>query len=1357
MPGIPTPPSGPQRSTRGLQAAVLIGGLAVILLLWAGVSYHLRFRQDTVREGAHRDVRNLSIALEQQVERLLVSVDQTMRFMQDDLARDPERFDVGRWMTRSTALEGVASQIAMFDTTGALVASRTPLPPGAAPINVRDRAYFRALSGAADPGLYVDRTFRGRITGRYALQLARRLAGPDGGFAGVLVVSVDPDYIGKQFEAIDVGRGGSVALFGRDGYIRARVPMSPGMYEVDATAVATGKGVFAHLAEAPSGTYELESAFDHTPRIFGYRAVGTLPLVVTVGKSLEWVMAPFEVERRRALWAGAALTLALVVVLAALVVELEQRGRRATALADAHRALARTEASLREANRLHAMAERVAQVGHWYVRIGDPVYRWSDEMYRIHDVDRARFVPCAESLAPLFHPDDRERIAAWWRSAFEEHAEGDAEHRMLLPTGRVVTVLVRNVVERDAAGTPVAILGAVMDVTERRRAQDEIQRTSALLAGTLDCMDQGLIMVGADRTVQVVNRRAAELLELPAGMAAARPSYRTFRAQARRAGRWGRLADETPLALFKDEGGARHVRAERRNAVGQTLEIRTIRTADGGMVQTYTDISDQRGAENRYRLLAENASDLIALKPTLAGPRSYVSPASRAVVGWEPDELAVLPTDQFVHPDDLAQLGREFASLTAGTPRCTSVHRCRHKAGHYVWVEAVFQLTNAGRPDEAVIVSARDITARRSAEAALRESEARHRLLAETTSDMIARIDLDGTLRYVSPAVEAVIGYAADEVVGRRTQAFMHPDDRDRVAGKFRDLVGAGRGARSKFEYRFIHKDGSVVWVEVNPAVLFDEASGAPTGYIDVARDISARKATEALLQAAREQTEAARLQAEQASQAKTDFLASMSHEIRTPLNGILGYTDLILDDDALTAEQRRKAERIRFSGGALLTVVDDILDFSKIEAGEADLDPIPFRLAELLDNTVSIVRGSADRKRLPIRVEADPALPARLVGDPDRLRRILLNFLNNAVKFTARGQITLSVTALAAGEDPCRLRFAVSDTGIGIPADKRARLFQRFSQIDGSIRREFGGTGLGLAISKGLVDLMGGAIGVESREARGSTFWFAVDLPWAGEGVEAQAPAETVARAAAILLVEDLAINREIACAVLGAAGHSVDVAEDGLQAVAAVQAKPYDLVLMDVQMPGMDGITATRHIRALTQPARLVPIIAMTANVLPQQVAEFRAAGMDDHIGKPFQRAELYAVVERWVGGVGVPAEPPGPAPACAVDRSVYESVAGVVGVSHMDALLDQLACEIDERLSDPRLAAADRGQLSHGAHSLVSAAGLLGFLGLSEACRRLEAACREGAELRGLLDEVRDARQRTLSEIELLRAAA
>ncbi|MDQ3561228.1 MAG: ATP-binding protein [Pseudomonadota bacterium] len=486
-----------------------------------------------------------------------------------------------------------------------------------------------------------------------------------------------------------------------------------------------------------------------------------------------------------------------------------------------------------------------------------------------------------------------------------------------------------------------------------------------------------------------------------------------------------------------------------------------------------------------------------------------------------------------------------------------------------------------------------------------------------------------------------------------------------------------------------------------------------------------------------------AREKAEEATQAKTDFLASMSHEIRTPLNSVIGFADLLFEDPRLDEAQRRQVALIQNSGTVLLSVVNDILDFSKIEARMMRLEDEPFAMETLVDNSVSIVRRAAEQKGLEMRVSFDKNIAPYYRGDELRLRQVLLNLLNNAIKFTDDGWVSAKVCK--GGENfPGRdcLRFEVADAGPGIAPEHQTRLFQRFSQADVSITRKYGGTGLGLSISKRLVELMGGKIGLSSEVGKGSTFWFEVSLPRSERPKERSSTTQLPTQPAQILLVEDLPMNQELACAVLTRAGHSVDIANDGEEAVSAVQKKRYDLVLMDIQMPRMDGITATKEIRRLPPPAGIVPILAMTANVLPQQVAETKFAGMNGHVAKPIKFAELARAIAsalpedftRQAGGTGVGAGdaalelPP-------FQADVYEAVRSMLPPErlevHLRSLYEQLVSTFENPIEDGVEAAA---------HKIVSQAGMLGFPRMSAVARELEEALRDGRSDEELLRKAR-----------------
>jgi len=512
-----------------------------------------------------------------------------------------------------------------------------------------------------------------------------------------------------------------------------------------------------------------------------------------------------------------------------------------------------------------------------------------------------------------------------------------------------------------------------------------------------------------------------------------------------------------------------------------------------------------------------------------------------------------------------------------------------------------------------------DVTEAVQAERRMAESEQRHRLLADRATDIIITYGVNGLVTYVSPSIERVSGHLPRDVVGRPVTDLIHPDDVPGLAESFREFVKAPpEWSQRGVTYRGLVKGGGCRWFEARTSIIRDD-EGRVVEFQDLVRDITETKRLEEALIEARDRAEAG-------ARAKSEFLANMSHELRTPLTSVIGFSGLLQQSAALPETERRYADRIGTASEALLGVINDILDYSKLEAGAVQMEARAFDPRALAQAAAAMVEGQCEVKGLTLCVELDPDLPAALTGDEGRLRQVMLNFLANAAKFTAAGRVTLE----ASWADQ-RLRVAVRDTGIGIAAEKIDTLFERFSQAANSTTRVYGGTGLGLSISRRLVEMMGGEIGAESRIGEGSTFWFEVPLTpaeaIAGEDrAGGDAPSPNGLR---ILVADDAAANRELAIAILGGMGVAVGTVEDGAQAVEAARSGAYDLILMDVHMPVMDGLDATRAIRRLDGPAGRTPIIALTANVQPEQMLRCREAGMDDHVGKPIQVAELLRVI--------------------------------------------------------------------------------------------------------------------------------
>jgi two-component system, sensor histidine kinase and response regulator len=608
----------------------------------------------------------------------------------------------------------------------------------------------------------------------------------------------------------------------------------------------------------------------------------------------------------------------------------------------------------------------------------------------------------------------------------------------------------------------------------------------------------------------------------------------------------------------------------------------------------------------------------------------WVSPTYCSLLGYQPGELDVSTVEKMeamLHPDDQQGAARLAAEhIESGAPYSTEV-RVRTKDGSYRWFQLRVRAEQdaQGRPIR-LAGSMHDIQKQRLAEESLQRARERFDRAVRGTQDGLWEWDQTTRSLWFSPRYEAILGFEEGELTRRAqsAEAAVHEEDLDRFRAAQREHIAGNKAF--DVEVRMRTKSGGYKWIRVHGDAERDE-HGRPLRVSGSMQDVSeAREARDALILA----KEAALA----ANRAKSDFLANVSHEIRTPMNGIIGMTSLLLDT-RLDGGQRDFAETIRTSADSLLAVINDILDFSKIEAGRLDIECIEMEPAANAREVAAIMGFQAAARGLELRVEVAADVPARVMGDPQRIRQCLVNLIGNAVKFTRKGQIVAELSLGGERGDCALVRYEVRDTGIGIEPEVLKTLFQPFVQADSSTTRHFGGTGLGLSIVRRLAEMMGGEVGVESEPGKGSRFWFVLPLRRSLEAAPnrpSRSAEPAVSLRGRVLLVEDNAVNQTVGRKFLERFGCEVTVVGNGAEAIEAWQRGKFDLVLMDMQMPVMDGYAAAARIRELENGGERTPIVALTANAMSGELERVTSAGMDGLLTKPLNSEQLGRTLARY-----------------------------------------------------------------------------------------------------------------------------
>jgi PAS domain S-box-containing protein len=1092
-----------------------------------------------------------------------------------------------------------------------------------------------------------------------------------------------------------------------------------------------------------------------------------------------------------------------------------------------------------------------------------------------------------ELYAKVLYPEDRERILAEYRRTRDTDEPFRAEYRMIARDGSVHWFHDEAAVIRDEGGRPAYFHGFLLDITERKQAEEALRASEERFRGVTDAATDAIVSAGSDGRLRSWNRGAERMFGWRAGEIVGRPLT---------------VLMPERLRALHEQGLARVRQTGHSKLAGSVIELVALHkdgrefpvelsigvwdSSDGpafsGVIRDITEqkkLADAlRSSQEELRRQKQYVESLVEINPTAIvtvdrhGNVTSWNLAAEELFGYSRDEAIGRNLDDLVvgQGDLRREAVRYDQVLRAG--RFHTVTQRARRDGTLADVELiVVPVIEEGEPTGYLVIY-HDISQ-------LQRQKQYYQSLLEVSPTAIVTVDPDHKVTSWNPAAEKLFGYSREEAIGQDVDSLVA--NTEAVHDEAVRLNRQTEAGEVRLTTRRTRKDGSLVDVDVRaaPIRVGDQMVGLYALYHDISE-----------LQRAREQ-------AESATQAKSAFLAMMSHEIRTPMNAVIGMAGLLVDTD-LTPEQRSYAEVIRSSGDALMAIIDDILDFSKIEAGRLELERRPFDLRSCVESSLELVAASASGKGLELAYLFDQGLPGAIVGDATRLRQILINLLNNAIKFTDTGEVVVSVDgeALESGEEVGReykLHFAVRDSGIGIPEDQLSRLFESFSQVDASTTRRYGGTGLGLAISKRLSELMGGTIWVESQMGEGSTFHFTIQaeqatglapadqqgappqlhgrrvlivddnatnrhilvrqaeswgmlardtahptqaLEWIRQGdpvdlaildmqmpemdgvtlaeeirryrdarelplvlltslgpreelrggvefaasltkpirpsqlydtlmsvfgatlagVQAPTRASPVERLAErvplrILVAEDNVVNQQLALLLLKKLGYRADVAADGLEVLQALEREPYDVVLMDVQMPKMDGLEATRRIHQRWPEGRRPHVIAATANAMQGEREACLAAGMDDYLSKPIRMEELAAVLRRCRPHLA----PPPPAAARESDVGAqtppeHESQgqprsAGVLHPPALERLMETIGDDrslltalIDTFLSDvPRLVEGARRGLQQGqadevrraAHTLKSNGATFGATSLSELSRELESLAGSG----------------------------
>jgi PAS domain S-box-containing protein len=1018
----------------------------------------------------------------------------------------------------------------------------------------------------------------------------------------------------------------------------------------------------------------------------------------------------------------------------------------------------RAELALRESQKLLERAGSLAKLGAWQLDIDTNQLTWSPELKKIYEV-APDFQPVQESGYDRYLPEYRPILDAAVQRCIADGTPWDLELRVTTAQGRIIWVrVVGEASFKD--GRAVQLIGILQDIDAQKQGELSLAHERYLMTSLLNSLPDQIYFKDLGSRFMRINPGLAKRLGLNDPSEAVGKTDADFYTPEH-------FLATSALEKSLMESGAPVLNLEEQETwldKAPTWNLSTkmpLRDADGqvvGMFGISRDITSRKQVEAelqlsnaRFEMAADGANigvwDFDLVQKTLVwDERVYrlfgVDPKNA------PDPITIW--NQCLHPDDWASYEEATkGALLHGQPLDFEFRIIRPDGEvRYLKSAARTTLNALGQPSHLTGVNF-DVTDQKLAAIKLQESTTLLENVLQAASEVaIIAIDVNKLIRVFNTGAERLLGYTSVEMVGLQTPMTIH--DAEEVASRAQEMtlqlgspVESGEVfvhpsvLRQSREWTYVHKNGSRIAVSLVVTAMHDNA-GKLFGYLGIATDITRQKQVEqSLVQAVHT--------AKQASRAKSQFLANMSHEIRTPMNAVIGLTYL-MGHTALNPEQEAFLEKIRLASESLLILINDVLDLSKIEAKELNLEKAPVNLRRLLRDLLAVMELAAQTKGLRLITDIPAGLPDVVLGDSTRLQQILTNLLSNAIKFTAAGSVTLGIDVAASGPGKHRIRFSVTDTGIGIQESAQSKLFEPFAQEDSSTTRKFGGTGLGLSIVKHLVALMGGELGLVSKLGEGSEFWFALELEEATANETSKLQATHAIASVSglkdirVLVVDDNAINLEVAKRILQMQGAIVSLAGDGQAAVDLLTQKPHDFdaVLMDIQMPEMDGLAATRFIRqqlGLTD----LPIIALSAGAMLEEQQEARNAGMNDFVSKPFEVKRLVTCIRGLL--TELPAPTPHTAPAPLVTSTAGVPWPEIDGVSTEDAI-SRLGGDLDmfismlnllfrEHLNELTSAGAqdsdqDLQELKRRMHKLKGAAGTLGLNEVHKLAAEAESAC-------------------------------